>query len=643
MKIDIHVHTKKIKQGDAATRNITPEKFGDIIKETDVKILAVTNHNHFDFQQYTALQENVEGVCQVWPGVELDILEKTNKAHLIIIVNPDKAKTLEERVDNVLNGFTVDNFKIDLENTVKAFDDLSPIYIAHYHSKTPNLRDQDVETLLNLVSNKRRVLKEASNSISAGIYISHGHNSIYGSDVHKWDEYQEISKTLPELRLPVDSFEQFCLLLDKDEATINTILNRKRRETVQINPFNNAAELMDLDIYNDINIVFGSKGTGKTDILKALSKRYNSDGHNTSVYESNANKLEIVHDLKGSTFATTAIENGIEECSEEIAFIRTASDKAVTNLSEYHQYFLKDERNKISQKIKIKDFVSEDETAPERAFNDVYSSLERFEDFQEEIISDEALKGVVGDDLIQELNSVINKISDKLYSESDSRFTDFKTIELFNSMIQKFTSEVAKKTGRPEKPLKTGFQEYASNRINIERKVNKIIDNISIKIEPKIYYVGHLGEKGDLYCQTNLVVQDGSFVNVNYSPVSNGVTKNPQKNFARQLVFIKRNVFTNDLFKKIDDLNEMEYSETINGITDLLQFHRYFTLDSVEYEPSTGESSMVLLHNELSEEKSIYLIDEPEKSLGNDYISNVIVPLLKRACTKRKKSNNSNT
>jgi len=38
---------------------------------------------------------------------------------------------------------------------------------------------------------------------------------------------------------------------------------------------------------------------------------------------------------------------------------------------------------------------------------------------------------------------------------------------------------------------------------------------------------------------------------------------------------------------------------------------------------------MVLLHNELMKDKEIYLIDEPEKSLGNDYISEVIVPLIK--------------
>jgi predicted ATPase len=83
------------------------------------------------------------------------------------------------------------------------------------------------------------------------------------------------------------------------------------------------------------------------------------------------------------------------------------------------------------------------------------------------------------------------------------------------------------------------------------------------------------------------------------------------------------------LFEKIEELNSIEGSETVNSISDLLLFKRHFSLNSQVYSPSNGESSMVLLHNELRTDKEIYIIDEPEKSLGNDYISDVIVPLLK--------------
>jgi predicted ATPase len=58
-------------------------------------------------------------------------------------------------------------------------------------------------------------------------------------------------------------------------------------------------------------------------------------------------------------------------------------------------------------------------------------------------------------------------------------------------------------------------------------------------------------------------------------------------------------------------------------------FKKYFTINDELYEPSTGESSMLLLHKELKEDKDVYILDEPEKSLGNEYISDVIVPLIK--------------
>ncbi len=118
-------------------------------------------------------------------------------------MNPKNVEKFNEIVQTLLTGKTADNFNISIEETVKAFDPLDVIYIAHYYGKTPNLIDEDVDKLISLVSNKKRVLKEATNSISAGIYISHGHNSIYGSDVQNWNDYHNISKTLPDLRLPV--------------------------------------------------------------------------------------------------------------------------------------------------------------------------------------------------------------------------------------------------------------------------------------------------------------------------------------------------------------------------------------------------------------------------------------------------------
>lgn len=635
MKIDIHTHTKKVKQGDPESRNIDATKFTDIINKTDVKILAITNHNHFDHQQFIQFKNGVDGTCQIWPGVEFDILEDGRRAHLIIIANPKYAESFGEKVNEVIGSFSPDTFTINLDDVVSQFDDFDIIFIAHYHSKKPNLTDKDVEKLVSLVSNPKRVLKEASNSISAGIYINHGHNSIHGSDVHDWDNYINDCKTLPELRLPVETFEQFCLLLDKDDTTIKTILDKKTKEAIQISPFG-IAELINLDIYNDINILFGSKGTGKTDILDALSTYYNGKGFNTKVYKSSESKLEDVFDIKGNQFTAEIEDLGIDNCSDELTLIRNATEKAITSLSVYHRYYSDESKNKIAKTIKVNQFTLIDENSPKRTFDEIKDDLKKFTHFRNYVRANPKLKKIIGEDLLNELESIVVRILEKIDLESGKRYVDYKSINLFNNLVQVFVDEISRKTGQAAKPTKTGFSEYATNRISIEKAVKKIRKNITKIIPPVISEVGDLGDKGKLYCQTNLIIQNGTISDSEYRHVQSK-TKVPQKGVASQIESISKHIYANSLFEKIDELKKIESGDTVTSIKDLLLFNRHFSLNGNAYTPSNGESSMVLLHNELKKDKEIYLIDEPEKSLGNDYISEVIVPLIKEKAQSGKR------
>ena len=59
MKIDLHCHTKAIKKGDGSGRNVTPELFKEKIETADIKIIAITNHNAFDLNQYKPLVKDL--------------------------------------------------------------------------------------------------------------------------------------------------------------------------------------------------------------------------------------------------------------------------------------------------------------------------------------------------------------------------------------------------------------------------------------------------------------------------------------------------------------------------------------------------------------------------------------------------------
>lgn len=635
MKIDIHVHTKKIKTGDAETRNITPEVFNEKIRLTEVKILAITNHNHFDLQQFSEISELVKDTCQIWPGVELDIIENGVRAHLLVICNPINAVEFDKRCKSILTDQNVNTFNISLKDVAATFSELDCIYIAHYMNKTPNLGDEEISLLATLIPNPKRIIKEAANSISAGIFISHGHNSIYGSDVQDWNQYEEISKELPELRLPVDSFEQFCLLLEKDEATIETVLSRKTKETITVNPFG-IAEVLNLDIYNDVNIFFGSKGTGKTDILKSLSIYYNSIGYRTSVYISNNTHLDDAFDIKGLNLNIKVSSLGIEECAEEINFVKNITEAPITSLSKYRQHFSEVETNRIALKLKIKSINHIDEVNSSRKVTQIKNVIEKFKKIKKFSITNEDVKELVDVELIDELESILYKILHSLKSKIDNKFVEAKSISLLNQIVLIFNTEIAKKTGIPQKPTSTGFVEYARNRMKIEKATKKIVNSFSTELTPIEEYVGCLGEKGDLYCKTNLKIQNGQFVNGLYSPIKK-INKTPQKEFAQKINSIQNHLYSTELFEKIALLNSIEDIEEIREISDLLQFHKHFELNSSIYNPSNGESSMILLHKELTEDKEIYLIDEPEKSLGNDYINDVIVPIIKEKAMLSKK------
>ncbi len=340
MKIDIHTHTKKCKSGDAHTREITAKQFCEAVLATDVGVIAITNHNAFDLVQFRQIQASIGGV-QVWPGVELDIVENGVRGHLLVIVSPTVVEQFSDAVQLITKATTPDAFTMAVEKVLSCFDALKPLYVAHYKQKQPSLPDAALAKLEAGTKHPNFVLKEVTNAISAGIYISHGNSSIYGSDLQDWAKYTECAAELPDLRLPVDSFEHFCLLLDKDPTTINTALDRKTTEQLMLRPFDDGLVLA-IRAYNDINIVFGPKGTGKSCILKAIARHYSENGIEASVYESGSDRLDEICDIGGDELNVNLNDHGISYCQNEISALRRASEVDVTSLAKYKAYFQSD-------------------------------------------------------------------------------------------------------------------------------------------------------------------------------------------------------------------------------------------------------------------------------------------------------------
>ncbi len=636
MKIDIHTHTKQCKSGDAPTREISPQDFCEIILSTEVRIVAITNHNVFDLDQYREIENGLGEEAQVWPGIELDIQDGKSRAHLLVIVSPSLGKKFSQAVEELTTGSTPDNFIATIKEVLEAFDAFSPLYVAHYKQKKPNLSDEALKELEDSTRNPACVLKEVTNSISAGIYISHGHASIYGSDVHDWAKYEELSHDLPDLRLPVDSFEHFCLLLKKDSTTINTVLNRKTSQDLVLLPFEDGT-ILKFQAFNDINVIFGPKGTGKSCILKSIAKYYAENGIDTKVYKSASDRLNELFDTKGKDLTINLDNQNIDYCSDEIETLRDAAEVDITSLSKYVAYFASKNTNRNAKNILLKDIEPEEESSVKREFTDFNEANETTAEFLSFLTENPSVKTELSEDEYADVTRILSKLLDRLGEKEWASFSGWKEIRLLNSAIETFRQEVERKTGAPAKPTTTGFRDYALNRIEIESSAAEIINSVDTLISMQPEPVGSLGSnKGLLEFRTEFAFQNGTITDSSLSSLA-GVKKGVQKKFVTHVREILAHTYEDDLFQWITELNEIEDIEGVKTVYELLLFKRYFALDGKPYEPSSGEASMVMLQKELGTDREVYILDEPERSLGNEYINDVIVPLIKDRARAGKK------
>jgi predicted ATPase len=635
MKIDIHTHTRKCKSGDAHTREVTAKQFCDAVLATDVGIIAVTNHNLFDLAQFQEIQVGI-GSVQAWPGVELDIVEDGARGHLLIIVSPAAAAKFSEAVKGLTKGAKPDDFTAAIEDVLATFDAMKPLYVAHYKQKQPSLPDAALAKLLAKTQNPDYVLKEVTNSISAGIYISHGHGSIYGSDLQDWAKYAECAAELPDLRLPVDSFEHFCLLLNKDLAAINTVLNRKTPEQLELEPFDDGSVLR-VTAYNDINVVFGPKGTGKSCILKAIARHYTKGGIDAAVYAPASDRLDEIYDTAGADLTINLNDHGINYCTNEIDALRKAAEIDVTSLAKYRAYYQSAITNKNAKKILLKDIEPEEEGGPKRDFQGFHEALKKTEEFRGFISKDASVKEVLSKEEHGQLGALLSVLVDRLGGRRWTSFSGWKEIQLLNTAIKKFRQDVERKTGSPAMPMTAGFRAYALNRVAIERSASEIVKSVETAIPAIKTTIGSLGpEKGDLELRTEFRFQEGDVTDSSLRPKS-AAKKATMKRFVKCIRDVHSQACSDDLFQCIAALNEIEDVETVKTVYELLLFKRYFALGGEPYVPSSGEASMVMLQKELGTDKDVYILDEPERSLGNEYISDVIVPLLKERARENKR------
>ena len=154
----------------------------EISYQFGLKIVAITNHNCFDVEQYLKFRESVKSFCDVWPGFELDVKQVGSKSvHVIVVCDPDKFSEFNEIIQKVIDA-NPDIFCISIDKLIECFHELDVVYIAHCF-KSHYLSDENINYFDKHLNRKKRFLKEPSAITSLGIINFNGGRGVIGSDV----------------------------------------------------------------------------------------------------------------------------------------------------------------------------------------------------------------------------------------------------------------------------------------------------------------------------------------------------------------------------------------------------------------------------------------------------------------------------
>jgi predicted ATPase len=626
MKIDLHCHTKKIKSGEDESRNVTTELFCEKLKDADVKIVAITNHNSFDLEQYNIFSDAVNSFCQIWPGVELDVKGLSGKKwHLIVVANPDNAIYFGAAVERLFVGKDLETCTLELHEIYVSLNCFDVIYITHFHKK-PAISEDDRQELLTLVKDNSRVFNETPDNRSLGVFANHNFSVIIGSDVRDWSVYEQ--STFAELRLAVSSFAQFCLLSKRDNLVISTLLNDKKSYILLASPHKSVS--LSLKIFEEINIIFGQKGTGKSEILGSLYEALLAQGVNCVKYCGSEKDDGFKLLLKTSDLNRDVAKVGAITCEHEFEKLSKWNDCNPTLLSNYVSWYKTKDNNANKSRMKITDSVSEAE--PSRL---LYLATKK--DFSSCISSIKAISNIDAEKYIphekaEQLKELLELLCRSIQAKLIDSFIQIYSIRLTNFSINKIKAIADRNSDTVSRPSSTGFFEFAFNRMALKQCLTTIISNITGKEFCEQLQIGELEDKGAIY------------VNSRYRMLSEQSKTDEFTGGIKVLRDIRQDLkeisgafFESDIALKVNEIARKCKDYSVCTSADFLGISKQIvTSDGFEYSPSNGEKGILLLQQILQADADAYFLDEPELGMGNSYIDASIRPRLSAIAKQRK-------
>lgn len=263
-KIDFHIHTVPA-NGKDANFVFDLTKFQEYTDVLSIDAVAITNHNLFDLDQFKEISATLQNVV-VFPGIEIDFED----GHLLLIGENDNLDDFHRKCESIESEFSSGN-KITVEKLKDIFGDLSSYLLIPHYDKNPKVSQGAIDSLKEQIfsgevtSPKKfhRLIKDES-SLTPVLFSDARISTSLNIEKHQGN--QTFVKTSVN---PLTLASITAALKDKDKVFLT---NSEQHDFFQV--FSNGQELS-----HGLNVVLGSRSSGKTFLLNKLQSIFDEDGN----------------------------------------------------------------------------------------------------------------------------------------------------------------------------------------------------------------------------------------------------------------------------------------------------------------------------------------------------------------------------
>lgn len=588
LKVDFHIHTISTSKDSEFIFDIS--ELNNYINEIELDCIAITNHNIFDKKQFDIISDYVS--AKVFPGIEVDI----EGSHLLVICNDTDVTDLEKASLELGKVIPVEKSSISFEEFQIIFPNYKNYILIPHYKKQPRMQQTTIKKFNGLIKcgevpnpKKFSVIIKDKNLLIPVVFSDYRP----GSKVPFPSRYTYVNSS-------ANGFSNIKLAIeDRDKVSIT-----KNNKIDEIEYLSNGAT-----ISNRLNIILGTRTSGKTYNIKKIKESFDEEN---CLY---VPQFSLIGEAEDSKF-----EELIKKECNAISDDYYSKFKPLVN--KLLSFDIDEEFDTIEDKLNsLFDYA-------EKANIDSFSKTKIFSEIEFNLD-----KSNSADDIIKSLA--------KIYEAKWNEEIIYKYID--KCIVQKLIEELIEK--RKEEKLKNILEESTNNAIKkIKKELNKKSSANTPESMDLITYFKHkkiVEKTNDLFEKIknpnkidtqNLQLFIVTVCSEKYEMVSK-IKENINSKLPLKLVF--DNYYkSHELYRYLKGLEELGLSR--NNMCKSLLNIKYDIKNQIGEYPSGGEKAEFNLLKEISNahKYDALLIDEPEASFDNPFISENIVDVIKNIADK---------